>query len=277
MATDKHRLETIPNWIYFLIIVASMSYITLRPLGLPIPVTQLTKDTYAAVDALSEGDIIFMDHGYGAGTIASHEPGFVVVFKHAMQKGAKVVMVSTSTEAPLLFAQAITKINPASKGYVYGEDYIHFGFLSGGEAAYAAVLEDITGTFTADYDDTPLSQLPITEELGSPTWQNIDLVYVMSAGGDVCEGWIRQSAVRYDIPMIQQPLEMMVPTILPYYPLNCAGIMNGGIGAAEYESFSGLPGEAVKLSDMLSMGGLVHLAFLIMGNIGFYLKRQGGA
>jgi hypothetical protein len=76
--------------------------------------------------------------------------------------------------------------------------------------------------------------------------------------------------------MIQQPLEMMVPTILPYYPVNCAGIMNGGIGAAEYESFASLPGEAVKLSDMLSMGGLVHLVFLILGNIGFYLKPKGG-
>jgi hypothetical protein len=277
MATDKHFLETIPNWIFFLIILGSMAYITWQPLGLPIPVTQLTKDTYAAVEALNEGDIILMDHGYGAGTIASYEPGFVVVFKHAMQKGAKVVMVSTSTEAPLLFEAALRKINPESKGYVYGEDYVHFGFLSGGEAAYAAVLEDITGTFTADYEDTPNSQLPITQELGSPTWQNIDLVYVMSAGGDVCEGWIRQSAVRFDIPMIQQPLEMMVPTIMPYYPVNCAGIMNGGIGAAEYESFAGLPGEAVKLSDMLSMGGLVHLIFLILGNVGFYLKRQGGA
>ena len=277
MATDKHFLETIPTWLYFLVILGSMAYIQIYPLGLPIPITQLTKDTYAAVDALNEGDIILMDQGYGAGTIASHEPGFIAVFKHAIQKGAKIVIVSTSTESPLLLAQAVRKIDPEGKGFVYGEDWIHLGYLIGGEAAYAAVLEDITSTFTADYRDTPLSQLPLSEELGSPTWQNIDLVYVMSAGGDVCEGWIRQSAVRFDIPMIQQPLEMMVPTILPYYPVNCAGILNGGIGAAEYEVYAGLPGEAVKLSDMLSMGGLVHLVFLILGNIGFLLKRQGGA
>jgi hypothetical protein len=276
MATDKHFLETIPTWIYFLIIVGAMCYIQIYPLGLPVPITQLSRDTYAAVDALNEGDIILMDQGYGAGTIASHEPGFVAVFKHAMKKGAKVVMVSTSVEAPLLFEQALRKINPESKGYVYGEDYIHFGYLSGGEAAYSAVLEDFTQTYTADYQDTPLSQLPITEELGRPTWQNIDLVYIMSAGGDVCEGWIRQSAVRFDIPMIQQPLEMMVPTILPYYPVNCQGILNGGIGAAEYEVISGFPGDAVKLSDMLSMGGLVVLIFLIVGNIGFYMKPKGG-
>ena len=276
MATDKHFLETIPTWLFFLIILGSMAYIQLKPLGLPIPITQLTKDTYNAVDALNEGDIVFMDQGYGAGTIASHEPGFIAVFKHCIQKGAKIVIVSTSTESPILLAQAVRKMNLEARGYEYGEDWIHFGYLSGGEAAYAAVLEDITGTFTADYQDTPLSQLPIAGELGSPTWQKISLVYVMSAGGDVCEGWIRQSAVRFDIPMIQQPLEMMVPTILPYYPVNCAGILNGGIGAAEYEVYAGLPGEAVKLSDMLSMGGLVVLIFLILGNIGWYLKPKGG-
>ena len=277
MASNKHILENIPTWIFFLLILSSMAYITLYPLGLPIPVTQLTKDTYNEVQALNEGDIILVDQGYGAGTIASHEPGFVVVFKHAIKRGAKLVMVSTSVESPLLVDAAFRKIDPSGKGYEYGRDYIHLGYLAGGEAAYAAVLEDLLGTFTEDYKGTPLSQLPLAQELSSPTWQKIDLVYIQSAGGDVCEGWIRQSAVRYDIPMIQHPLEMMVPTILPYYPVNCQGILNGGIGAAEYESFAGLPGEAVKLSDMLSMGGIVVLIFLILGNIGWFMKPKGGA
>jgi hypothetical protein len=76
--------------------------------------------------------------------------------------------------------------------------------------------------------------------------------------------------------MIQQPLEMMVPTILPYYPINVQGVLNGGIGAAEYESFGGFPGEAVKLSDMLSVAHLVILVFLILGNIGWYMRPRGG-
>jgi hypothetical protein len=94
----------------------------------------------------------------------------------------------------------------------------------------------------------------------------------MTAGGDVVEGWIRQSALRYDMPFITQVNEMMVPTILPYYPINCDGIMNGGVGAAEYEAYGGYPGEAIKLSDMMTMGGLVVLIFLVLGNIGWFMK-----
>jgi hypothetical protein len=270
------RLENLPLGIFFLLIVASMAYISVNPLGLPVPVTQQTRDTHAAVDRLNAGDIILVDQGYASGTIAVHEPGLVVVFKHAMSVGAKIVLVSSATEGPQLFDRALLKIKPETKGYEYGKDYIHLGYFAGGEPAYAGIIADITSIFTVDYKNTPVDQLEIWSELSAPTHEKVGLVYVQSAGGDVCEGWIRQSAVRYDIPMIQQPLEMMVPTILPYYPVNCQGVLNGGIGAAEYESFGGFPGEAVKLSDMLSVAHLVILVFLILGNIGWYMRPRGG-
>ncbi|MCW3992621.1 MAG: hypothetical protein NWE79_07915 [Candidatus Bathyarchaeota archaeon] len=268
------RLENIPLWVFFLLIVGAMAYITLNPLGLPIPVTAPTKDTFNEVEKLNEGDIMLIDSGYASGTIAVHEPGLVVVFKHAMRKGVKMVVVSSAIEGPLLFDRAVAKARPETRGYEYGRDYIHLGYFSGGEPAYAGIIADITAVFSVDYKNTPVSQLELWNELSPPTFEKISLVYVQSAGGDVCEGWIRQSAVRYDLPMIQQPLEMMVPTILPYYPINCQGILNGGIGAAEYEAFAGLPGEAVKLSDMLSMGGLVVLIFLIIGNIGWFMRPR---
>lgn len=270
------RLENLPLGIFFILIIAAMAYISINPLGLPVPVTKQTKDTHAAVEKLNAGDIILVDQGYASGTIAVHEPGLVVVFKHAMNVGAKVVLVSSATEGPQLFDRALAKINPGAKGYEYGKDYIHLGYFAGGEPAYAGIIADITSIFTVDYKNTPVDQLEIWDELSAPTHEKINLVYVQSAGGDVCEGWIRQSAVRYDIPMILQPLEMMVPTILPYYPINAQGVLNGGIGAAEYESFGGFPGEAVKLSDMLSVAHLVILVFLILGNIGWYMRPRGG-
>jgi hypothetical protein len=269
-------LENLPTWLYFLLIIGSMCYIVLYPLGLPIPVTQLTRDSYAAVNQLEEGDIILVDMGYESGTLALMEPGFVVVFKHAIQRGAKLVILSTATESPMLFGRALEFIQPEPKGYEYGVDYVHLGYIAGGEAAYAGILQDINGVFSEDYQGTPVGDLPLMQELGAPTNEKLDLVVIYTAGGDVIEGWIRQAPLRYGIPLITEVNEMMVPTILPYYPVNCAGIINGGIGAAEYEAVARIPGEAIKLSDMLTAGGLVVLVFLILGNIGFYMKKGGG-
>jgi hypothetical protein len=253
-----------------------MCYIVLYPLGLPIPVTQLTRDSYEAVNQLEEGDIMLVDMGYESGTLALMEPGFVVVFKHAIQRGAKLIILSTATESPMLFGRALDFIQAEPKGYEYGVDYVHLGYIAGGEAAYAGILQDINGVFSEDYEGTPVGDLPIMQEVEAPTHEKIDLVVIYTAGGDVIEGWIRQAPLRYGIPLITEVNEMMVPTILPYYPVNCAGIINGGIGAAEYEAVARLPGEAIKLSDMLTAGGLVVLVFLILGNIGFYMKKGGG-
>jgi hypothetical protein len=265
-------LDNLPSWLYFGLIILAMAYITLNPLGFPIPVTQLTRDCYNAVDALQPGDIMLIDFGYGGGTLALMEPGYVVIMRHAIEKGARAVIVSTSNESPNLFERAMGFINPEAKGYTYGEDYVYLGFFSGGEAAYAGIMENIGGVFTEDFYGTPTSQIPLFNELGSPTNEKIKLAIIYTAGGDVIEGWIRQISVRFGIPLITEVNEMMVPTILPYYPINCAGILNGGVGAAEYEAYSGYAGEAIKLSDMLTMGGLVVLIFLILGNIGFYMK-----
>jgi hypothetical protein len=265
-------LDNLPTWLYFGLIIVVMAYISLNPLGFPIPVTQLTKDCYNAVDALNEGDIMLVDMGYESGTLALMEPGFAVIMKHAMNKGIKIIIVSSAVESPMLFGRAMGFVKPETRGYTYGEDYVHLGYFAGAEAAYAGIMENIHGVFTEDFEGTPTSQLPLMDEVTSPTHEKIALAVIYTAGGDVIEGWIRQISVRFGIPLITEVNEMMVPTILPYYPINCAGILNGGIGAAEYEAFSGLPGEAIKLSDMLTMGGLVVLGFLILGNIGFYLK-----
>ena len=270
-------LANLPTWLYFGLIIIAMAYITLYPLGFPIPVSDQTRACYAAVDALQPGDIMFVDMGYESGTIAFMEPGMVAVFRHAISKGIKIVMVSTAVESPMLVGRAMDKIKPEASGYVYGEDWVHLGYIAGGEPSYASLLGDINGLVTEDYQSTPTSQLPLMAELEAPTNDKIDLVFILTAGGDVVEGWIRQSAVRYNHNFITEVNEMMVPTILPYYPINCDGIINGGIGAAEYEALSGFAGEAIKLSDMMTMGGLVVLVFLILGNIGYFMTKGGSS
>ncbi len=54
-------LMNLPTWLYFGLIILAMGYITLYPLGMPIPISDQTKYVYAAVDAWQPGDIMFVD------------------------------------------------------------------------------------------------------------------------------------------------------------------------------------------------------------------------
>lgn len=270
------RLENIPVWFYFILIILGMSVIAVTPLGLPIPVTEQTRASYQVIENLEEGDNLLINAGYSAGVLALMEPGFVVVFKHAMQRGVNIIVFSTAVAGPMLFERALEKINPEAQGYEYGKDYVHLGYVAGGEPSYAAIMSNINEVFSEDYEGTPISELPIMQEVSAPTHEKTDAIVVFTAGGDVIEGWIRQGPLRYGMPLITEVNAMMVPTIMPYYPVNLNGIINGGIGAAEYESLAGFPGEAIKLSDMLTVAGLIILIFVVLGNIGFYMRGKGG-
>jgi len=267
-------LDDLPIGLYFIILVLALAYVQLQPIGLGLPITTLTRASYDQMNSLESGDIVLFDQGYGTGSLPIHEPGFVVGFKHAMAKGLKIVIVSTSVEGPMLFERALMKIDPARKGYEYGKDYIHLGYVAGAEAAIAAMLEDITKVFTADYQGTPLDQLELADRIKGPTYEKISLLWILSGGSEVMEGWIRQGSVRYELRQIGDYLEMDTPIYIPYYPVLLQGIINGGIGAAEYEVLSGFAGEAAKLTDGLSIGHFVILIFLIIGNIGYLMKDK---
>ena len=268
-------LDDVPTGFYFVCIVIALAVIQLYPLGLTIPVTELTRTSYNVVENLQPGDVMLIDQGYGTGSLALHEPGFVVAFKHAMDKELKIVIVSTSAEAPLLFERALILIQPESKGYVYGKDYIHLGYVAGAEAAIAGMLIDMWEVFPFDYQGTPIDQLELSGDITKPTNEKIALVWVLSSGSEAMEGWIRQGAVRYGIPQIGDYLEMDTPIYLPYYPVLLNGIINGGMGAAEYELLVNHPGTAITLTDGLSVVGIVVLVFTILGNIGYTMKMKG--
>lgn len=278
MAQDSSLADlldgNIPLWIYFTLIVVAMGYITINPLGLTVPVSEKTKAAYELFDSLNEGDIVFICAGYSTGTLPMMEPGLVLYFKHAMKVKAKLVIYTGSVEQPMLMNRVLDRVQPEAQDYLYGRDWIHLGYIAGGESALASMLVDIQSITSVDYLDNPISELELMQELDSPTYEKFSLVIYQGASGGLQHGFVRQVAVRYNIPLIEQPDEMAVPGLLPYYPLRIKGILAGGVGAAEYETYSGWTGDAVKLSDIMTMAGLVVLIFLVIGNIGWLMKRM---
>jgi hypothetical protein len=82
-----------------------------------------------------------------------------------------------------------------------------------------------------------------------------------------------------------QDNHLSVPTAVNFsyfFPLYQAGsvkaILNGPRGCAEYEQLIGSPGMANQGIDALSMGQLVVIGFMLLGNVAFIgdrLRRRG--
>ena len=250
-----------------------MLLITVYPQGFPIPVSDYTIAAYNVVDKIKPRDIILFDISWAPAAEPYFETGFIALFKHIASKGGRICAMSTAADGPMMFDRAIVKLKPKENwNYEYGRDYIHIGYIPGYDSAYSSILADVTKVVSKDYHNTPLSELDMIKDLQEPTYEHIVLVIHITGDMHTMEGWIRQCN-RYHVPNICYTYEVIMPQAITYYPTNTIGIINGGTGAAEYEVYSGFPGEAAVLSDYQTVGNGIILIFLILGTIGFLYSR----
>jgi hypothetical protein len=240
------RIQTIPRWVLYILVIISMIIPLLNPLGLPIPISPQTRSMYNSLDTLQDGDVFVMFLDYGAGSMAFHEPGFLAVAYKTIQQGAKMVILSSGEEGPMMYNLMLPKLQSSldDAGYTYGEDYVYLGYIAGQETALAAVASDIRTAFSTDNFDTPLDDLPLMQEVHNYADYTMLISYTMGSP----ESFVRQFNTQYGVTTHIHCGEMMTPTILPFWASGqITGLLNGGVGAAELEVLVGKPGDAVKL------------------------------
>jgi len=278
------KLQDLPVSSLFILVILSMSIIYVYPIGLPVPITQMAKDTFNALNTLPSGSYIWIYNAYATGSIAVHEPGLIAILRHSIAKHFKIILWSADTPI-MLFPRVLEKIKPDldRANYVYGKDWAYL-YIPGGEPIWANILQDVWSVVTVDKDGKPFTQMPLMVDIKNrgPTYNSVNIVFFQTTGGETVDGMVRQVNVRYHqmtgVRLIGQILEIMVPAARPYYNAgNMDGIMNGGVGAAEYELLLGRPGAALKVTDMLSLAQLIVLAYWAVGNVGFFMKRYSRA
>jgi len=265
------KLQTIPREVLYILVIISMIVPLLNPLGLPIPISPQTRTLFESLETLQPGDVFVQFVDYSAGSMSFHEPGFIAVSYEAAKKGAKLVMLSSAVEGPLMYDIAINKMKPFldAEGYVYGTDYVFLGYTAGAETALAAIASDIKSVFSTDQYGTPINNLPLMQNVNNYADYKMIISYTMGSP----ESFVRQFNTQYGVIVHIHCGEMMTPTILPFWASGqITGLLNGGVGAAELEVLVQRPGDAVKLTDVYSFSNLIVFVFLIIGNIGFIMK-----
>lgn len=142
----------------------------------------------------------------------------------------------------------------------------------------AAVLGNIHTAVSTDYFGTPIEDIPLIQEIGVPS--NFALVAYLTTSGGIAEGWVYQAYSAYALPLLGGFLSMMTPSLKPYYDTRqLLGILDGLKGAADMEFLVGVPGDAIRSSDILSFTQTMVLIFIIIGNISYFgakmTRREG--
>jgi hypothetical protein len=264
------KLGKLPRELVLALILIAMIIPTLNPLGLPIMTGQMARDWYNTVDALPEGSVVLFDIGYGSGGYPSLGPANIAIFHQFFEKGLKVVIMATALEGSMMYPLIMEGVKPEQNyGAVYGEDYVFLGYIAGVQTAMAGILGDLHAMVSAEYTGTPISQIPLLQEVQGA--DDIDLVGYLTTAGGTSEGWVYQAYSAYNKDTVGGFLSMMTTSMKPYYDTGqLLGVIDGVKGAADMEYLTKHPGDAIQSSDVLSFTQTLVVIFVIIGNIAYW-------
>jgi len=258
----SNKILNLDPRILWVILIVGFVYTLLSPLGLPIKIDKYTLDYYNFIESLPPGSIAVVQCDIESASYSAQLPIAQDLFQHLFNKKIKVIQIALHrADSQVNFERLMKTIDKGDA--VYGEDWVNIGFVEGKETAMAAFAADLTWPQKDAYGNL-LENLPLFKE--AKTMNDIDLI--CSSAGDYWLSNLRQWSTPYgQKPMVVNSGGAQLPDVYPYYPTPVKGIMNGIIGAAQYEKLQQRPGLALALQDGLSFVGAFLIVIIVITNI----------
>jgi hypothetical protein len=131
----------------------------------------------------------------------------------------------------------------------------------------------IREAFPRDHYQTPIEQLPIMREVQN--YASFPLLVNISSGYPGTKEYVQYVESRFAIPLISGSSAVSVPEYSAYYTSGqLRGLLTGITGAAEYESLLNRRGLAMIAMGGQTMGHLIIVLFILLGNVVFFVNRR---
>lgn len=262
-----YNVLNLKKYTVYALVILAMLIPLVKPLGIPVKVTEDTKKFYAAMEDLKAGDIVLWDLNYQLAGASELNPQVTAIAYHLAQRGVKCVIASLNPESYPFALAAVEELKGLGK--IYGEDMVYLGYLPGGEVAVASLLSNLQQTVPNDYGGTPIASLPLTANVKS----GHDLTAIISVSTAGPEFWIRQMQTYGNLHLLYASIANTKTTIQTYLATGqIKASLNGARCAAEYELLLDKPGRALAMQDASSITYLVFLVFVVFGNIAERIK-----
>lgn len=264
------KMQNVDTRIIYIVLLIVLSVPLLRPIGIPLQISPMTRAVYDIIEGLNpEKDVVLlsMDYSPGAGLDAEVCP--VAVVEHLMQRGIKWIAISFgTTDGPMMTNRIIADLE--QRGYKYGEDFANLGYMAGEENAVRLFALDCLSVPT-DVRGNKTSELPVMQEIKTIK----DFAFVIQFSMGTPEMWIRQVVDPMGVLFATGTVTVSVPSIVPYYNSGqVKGVMGGVSSAAQYELLCNKPGRGAAMMDAQSMGHLIIIFFIALGNVGYFMSKK---
>ncbi|MSS70643.1 MAG: hypothetical protein EXS64_04050 [Candidatus Latescibacteria bacterium] len=266
------RLLNIDRRIIFLFVLAGVVVPLLWSFTFPVKPTPMVQAIYDTVEVVAQKKgRVLIAFDYGPSLVAELRPMALALLRHCFQRGVKVVGVTLTPEG-VGMAQDAFGVVAKEFPLEYGKDYAFMGFKSGGSSFILNMGQDFQATLPKDSRGNDTRTMEITQDIRSLK----DFDYIVDlAGSSVTETWIAYGQERYRFKMGSGCTAVMAPDMFPFLQAGqLNGMMGGLAGAAEYETLVGVSDAATRNMTPQSVVHLVILAFILFGNLIYFLGRR---
>jgi hypothetical protein len=272
-------LTKIPRQIIFLIIALAIAIPLIIPLGMPVNLMPKSERLFKAIDALGdESKPVLISCDFDPQSMPELYPMLLALMRHCFARDVKVMLMALWPQGPGMAEMAIDVV-PREFNKKYGEDYVFLGYKFGVSAVLLGMGESIRGVFPTDYYGTPLDSIQMLSHVNN--YDNLSLVVTLSTGDPGWRQWLLYAQSRYGARLGVGVTAVSAADVYPYVETGqVIGLLAGMKGASEYEimvqqgGYSDERRMAVQGMDAQSLGHLLIMIFIILGNIGYFFSRR---
>ena len=261
------------RWVFLLVALAVLIPL-IKPLRIPLKVSAPAKAFHQQIQKLPEGSLVLLSSDYDPGSKAELYPMTEAVLRHLFRKNLRVVILSLWPAGPPMVELALERVIAERGGDKhYGIDWVDLGFKEGREAVMVDMGRSIRQTFPVDYHGTPIGELPLMNEVQN--YASFPLFINLSVGYPGTKEYVQYAQSRFKMTMIAGAGAVSVPEYSAYLQSGqISGMLMGIAGCAEYEQLIESPGLALIFMDAQSVGHLLIVVLIIVGNVIFFLVRR---
>jgi hypothetical protein len=254
--------------IIFLLLGATMLLLLIWAPRMNYTVEDSTRKTMAIIDDLPPGSLVLVGADFDVENKAELRPQMEVILRQllAKEKGLRIISISMWDQGPMIMDSLLRQIGE-KQGRTYGTDYVNLGYAPGVQTMIRLISSDFGGAFSRDFSSTPLAELPIMENAGGILNTALIVEFSDRESGPIT--YIEQ--VKTQKPEMKIVAGLTAASFPPLEPYLHSGQLNGAVvglkGAAEYEQLLNSPGLGMKGMDTQSVGQVLIMVLIIVGNI----------
>lgn len=229
--------------------------------------------TMGRVGRESPNKIVILDGQWSPSTRGENQWQTQAIINDMMQRHIHFAILSFDPQNNPLVQGIVDSLAP-KYGYVYGRDYINWGFRppSVFPQTVKGLVTDIPGTIRKDINNKPIESFPVMK--GIKTMQDVGAIVEVTPTASI-DTWIQLAQGVYKTPLLFAPTAVMAPTYYPYLDSGqISGMLTGVKGAGDYEKLTHTVGVGTQATGALSLVYALIIGLIILGNVGYYVTRR---